>query len=75
MIKHSISYLSHAVCVLPADPGPCSETLPRYYFNSKTKTCEAFTYGGCLGNENNFEDLGECTKLCNPSGSLKKTEL
>jgi len=27
----------------------------RYYFNRATQQCEKFMYGGCFGNENNFE--------------------
>ena len=67
--------LSPTVCLLRADPGPCSEAVERYYFNTDTSTCEAFMYGGCAGNGNNFETLEECTKECDVKQNLKKTEL
>ena len=64
-------YMYHAeFCFLPADPGPCLAAIPRYYFNLKTGVCEEFTYGGCGGNENNFETLEECNQQCNPNGKI-----
>ena len=42
-------------CMLVPDAGPCKETMIRYFYNEETKKCEAFQYGGCDGNENNFE--------------------
>ena len=35
--------------------------------------CEEFIYGGCGGNENNFETLEECNQQCNPNGKIKNT--
>ncbi|CAC5397522.1 unnamed protein product [Mytilus coruscus] len=52
------------VCRLPKLHGPCRGSYPRYYFNFKTQKCEKFTYGGCLGNANNFESLTECRDKC-----------
>lgn len=43
------------VCEQPKIVGPCEAEFPRYYFNRQTEKCEKFTYGGCQGNENNFE--------------------
>ncbi|MPC89797.1 KappaPI-actitoxin-Avd3b [Portunus trituberculatus] len=45
------------VCLQPKDPGNCYGFFPRYYFNSTMKRCEYFIYGGCGGNQNNFESL------------------
>ena len=36
----------------------------RYYYNPETGRCETFTYGGCLGNGNNFEIADECFRTC-----------
>lgn len=36
----------------------------RYFFNVSTGRCEQFTYGGCCGNENNFETIEECKQVC-----------
>lgn len=55
-------------CELPVVPGPCEALIPRYYYNSSTRRCEQFSYGGCCGNANNFETLAACTNAC-PSSS------
>ena len=53
-----------ALCELEADSGPCTAAKQGYYFNKKSGHCEVFTYGGCQGNENNFETKRECEKTC-----------
>jgi len=54
------------VCSLPISPGPCRlmSFSPSYGFNSATSRCEAFSYGGCRGNENRFSTVEECTRVC-----------
>ncbi|XP_067907444.1 tissue factor pathway inhibitor 2 isoform X2 [Heterodontus francisci] len=52
------------VCLLLPDIGPCKALFPRFYYNRYTQICEKFTYGGCMGNENNFETLKECSLHC-----------
>uniref|UniRef100_A0A8C3V8Q2 Tissue factor pathway inhibitor n=1 Tax=Catharus ustulatus TaxID=91951 RepID=A0A8C3V8Q2_CATUS len=42
------------------EPGVCRGYFTRYFYNKETKSCEAFKYGGCLGNQNNFRTLEEC---------------
>uniref|UniRef100_A0A8C6Y2X0 Uncharacterized protein n=1 Tax=Naja naja TaxID=35670 RepID=A0A8C6Y2X0_NAJNA len=51
-------------CYLPADPGPCRAKKTRFYYNSDSKQCEKFTYGGCHGNANNFETKDKCHYTC-----------
>nr|QZU27214.1 doenitin [Haemaphysalis doenitzi] len=51
-------------CRLPAEPGICRAFIPRYYFDVEKGQCEEFIYGGCKGNENNFETLKECKDAC-----------
>lgn len=46
------------------DKGPCNAIFPRYYYNQINEKCENFTYGGCGGNANNFEDYDSCSLLC-----------
>jgi hypothetical protein len=53
-----------AICSLPAVAGDCDGAIPRFFHNSDTGFCETFVYGGCGGNENNFETLEECEAEC-----------
>ncbi|XP_048354804.1 papilin-like isoform X2 [Sphaerodactylus townsendi] len=52
------------ICKLPPETGPCRAARLRYYYNPRTQKCEIFTYGGCKGNENQFETLEECEHAC-----------
>lgn len=52
------------VCSLPKQPGPCKAYFPRYYYSTEDKMCIQFIYGGCQGNENNFETIEECNDKC-----------
>ncbi|XP_069402428.1 trophoblast Kunitz domain protein 1-like [Ovis canadensis] len=60
-----------AFCVEPKFVGVCNGSMTRYFYNAQTGHCEMFVYGGCGGNENNFQTLEECMKTCYPkAGSL-----
>jgi len=52
------------ICSLPSVTGPCRAMFHRYYHNVNTGHCEIFTYGGCAGNQNNFESIEECESKC-----------
>ena len=52
------------VCMLPKKMGSCYGNKPRWYFNTATRKCERFTYGGCDGNANNFASEAECKTNC-----------
>ncbi|CAG5121255.1 unnamed protein product, partial [Candidula unifasciata] len=52
------------VCHQPQEVGPCRAAIPRFYFNSQTKSCQNFIYGGCDGNLNNFDTREACDRKC-----------
>lgn len=56
------------LCQLPQARGPCKAALLRYFYNSTSNACEPFTYGGCQGNDNNFETTEMCLRICQPPG-------
>uniref|UniRef100_A0A3Q3K586 BPTI/Kunitz inhibitor domain-containing protein n=1 Tax=Monopterus albus TaxID=43700 RepID=A0A3Q3K586_MONAL len=47
-----------------SEAGPCRAAFPRWYFNSKTGSCESFVYGGCKGNRNNYDSEESCNTAC-----------
>ncbi|XP_040915516.1 protein AMBP-like [Toxotes jaculatrix] len=51
-------------CEAAPDTGPCFGMHHRYYYNASSMSCELFKYGGCLGNQNNFENERECLQRC-----------
>ncbi|XP_017584546.1 PREDICTED: tissue factor pathway inhibitor isoform X1 [Corvus brachyrhynchos] len=60
-------------CFHDQDPGICRGYFTRYFYNKETKLCEAFKYGGCLGNQNNFRSLEECQSTCQENSNLLPT--
>ena len=52
------------ICNLPSETGPCKASISRYYFDDEAGECREFIYGGCDGNENNFETLAACQTTC-----------
>lgn len=53
--------------MLVPDAGSCKAFQTRYYFDRAADQCKEFIYGGCRGNENNFETLENCQNACKPS--------
>merc|ERR1719347_526582 len=51
-----------AFCQLPPEVGPCKAEIPSFYYDAKAKSCLPFTYGGCEGNSNRFNNETECKK-------------
>eukprot|EP00062_Callorhinchus_milii_P013541 gi/632962134/ref/XP_007897141.1/ PREDICTED: WAP, Kazal, immunoglobulin, Kunitz and NTR domain-containing protein 2-like [Callorhinchus milii] len=52
------------ICTFPAVQGSCKMWEARWAYNSLMKHCHAFVYGGCEGNENNFESREVCEDTC-----------
>ncbi|XP_013385340.1 early lactation protein isoform X1 [Lingula anatina] len=52
------------LCEHPKERGWCVDYAVRYYFNSKSRQCDAFIYSGCGGNVNNFKTLEDCWREC-----------
>jgi len=52
------------ICKQKMNEGTCSNVSTRYYYDPDLKACRTFTYRGCNGNENNFEDFLSCSKQC-----------
>lgn len=52
------------ICNLSINRGGCQAKLRRFYFDSSDETCKLFVFGGCQGNENNFETMEECVINC-----------
>ncbi|VDN37826.1 unnamed protein product [Dibothriocephalus latus] len=63
------------ICQVKTDPGPCKARIPRYSYDYKQGTCVNFTYGGCLGNGNNFKTKGECEKRCSGKQSTRPVKI
>ncbi|XP_027475547.1 kunitz-type protease inhibitor 2 isoform X2 [Zalophus californianus] len=51
-------------CTAKAVTGPCHSSLPRWYFDVETNSCDNFIYGGCRGNKNSYLSKEECMHRC-----------
>jgi hypothetical protein len=52
------------LCSQPPDAGMCLAAFERYYYDPDTGMCQDFVWGGCDGNDNNFETLEACQAAC-----------
>lgn len=52
------------ICNERPDPGPCDQWQTKYYYDTDTRRCQPFTYGGCDGSANRFNSQSECESLC-----------
>nr|WHN38861.1 serine protease inhibitor Kunitz type 1 [Andraca theae] len=51
-------------CSLTIKKGPCLGYIKMYAYDSAAGGCTEFIYGGCQGNENRFDTMEECKKIC-----------
>uniref|UniRef100_A0A671PAL6 Protein AMBP n=1 Tax=Sinocyclocheilus anshuiensis TaxID=1608454 RepID=A0A671PAL6_9TELE len=58
-------------CKSQPDSGPCFGMLQRYHYNSSIMACQMFTYGGCMGNQNNFVTEKECLQSCRTEAACR----
>ncbi|XP_051833157.1 tissue factor pathway inhibitor 2 [Antechinus flavipes] len=53
-----------ARCLLPPDAGPCRALVPSFYYDRHLQSCRSFIFGGCEGNDNNFDTQEDCEQAC-----------
>uniref|UniRef100_A0A8C6FGU6 Eppin n=1 Tax=Moschus moschiferus TaxID=68415 RepID=A0A8C6FGU6_MOSMO len=61
------------VCTLPKVPGPCNAFFVRWWYDQEKETCSSFIYGGCQGNNNNFQSE-ECEETCKKPDFLIRSQ-
>ncbi|OWR51782.1 actinia tenebrosa protease inhibitors-like [Danaus plexippus] len=57
-------------CQLQPRKGSCGNQLKRFYYDMESNECRSFYFGGCDGNQNNFNTLLECERFCKDSKYL-----
>ena len=48
--------------------------LRKFRYDSESKKCVVFIYGGCGGTENRFSTISECVNTCKAQNIKKKPE-
>ncbi|KAH7973328.1 hypothetical protein HPB52_024136 [Rhipicephalus sanguineus] len=58
------------LCELELDKGECGRSQQKWGFNKSTGKCELFSYSGCGGNDNRFDDKQACELACIAAATL-----
>ncbi|VDM82804.1 unnamed protein product, partial [Strongylus vulgaris] len=59
-----VVYGESSRCTQKLDAGPCMAFFIHYGYDPAKGECVEFVYGGCGGNENNFQTKESCEKAC-----------
>ncbi|RVE49733.1 hypothetical protein evm_005603 [Chilo suppressalis] len=62
-VSFGLIYSESSRCSQPVCSGPCRAYMQRFAY-SPGVGCHRFIYGGCGGNDNNFETYEECERAC-----------
>uniref|UniRef100_A0A8D2KHT8 Kunitz-type protease inhibitor 2 n=1 Tax=Urocitellus parryii TaxID=9999 RepID=A0A8D2KHT8_UROPR len=54
----------HDFCRVAKVVGRCRASIPRWWYNVTQGSCQPFVYGGCEGNDNNYQSKEECLEKC-----------
>ena len=52
------------MCFLGSDPGSCSDSEIRWFYDRQEGVCKQFRYSGCGGNGNKFASRLDCEHSC-----------
>ncbi|XP_062968398.1 kunitz-type protease inhibitor 2 [Cynocephalus volans] len=54
----------HDFCRVSKVVGRCRASILRWWYNVTDGSCQQFVYGGCEGNDNNYQSKEECLEKC-----------
>ncbi|KAM8952283.1 kunitz-type protease inhibitor 2 [Pelodytes ibericus] len=60
-------------CLPQSETGRCRARFIRWWYDSESKMCKNFTYGGCNGNLNNHLEEEDCVKKCNGTTVMEQS--
>ncbi|RXG71267.1 Papilin [Armadillidium vulgare] len=75
VIPEKTGVSTQKICALPKTTGNCTDYQEKYYYDIFEGKCQGFIYGGCSGNENNFNTVEECKVTCEDKGISTDPEI